>query len=248
MKAKLPLIFFLFLGMQCTFGQVFSTSYGPKVYINPSTIKEKKIQSLTFTEYMIEGKNKDRLDKFDILFDTAGMPSNRVLYLGKKWNKRDTISLEFKTSYDTIAYDKNKNIVYVKLKNVFEKFYKYDSLNNEIYFLYLGEGDRTGHDFGVTIKKYDKKSRLISESSKGGHNWERDTTKITYYTLITYLYDDEKLLNVKDKKIKYDDTGHETSNYTTEFFYEYKNSVLERIYTPLVSGIFETLIMRPLEK
>jgi hypothetical protein len=193
------------------------TSHGPNIYINPIIVKEKKIKNLSFAEYTLSGGKKTMIDKYDISFDTSGKPS--VKSTASPFRKPDI--------YDTITYDQNRNIVQIKSNKNFEYIYKYDDKNREKYFFAI---DYTTHGphFAVTNYQYDKHSRIISSDTREGKG--TDTTKTESHYLITYTYDNVKLLSVKEKKMLRNKNGGESEASETTYLFEYDQGILKRVY------------------
>jgi hypothetical protein len=201
------------------------TSHGPNIYINPVIVKEKKIKNLSFVEYSMKDGKKTMIDRYDILFDTAGKPTVRSEYTGKK--KEDAGPFRKPGAYDTVLYDNNKNIVRVKSNKNFEYLYKYDNKNREVYFYainYTAQGPR----FSVTNYQYDAHSRIASSDTREGKG--TDTTKTDLRYLTTYSYDNIKLLSVKEKKMIHNKTGDESEASETIYSFEYDQGVLKRVY------------------
>src|SRR5579885_1622612 len=112
MRTRIYVALFLLFSICIAHGQMVRTSHGPNIYINPVIVKEKKIKNLSFVEYSVTGGKKTMIDRYDILFDTAGKPTVRSEYTGKR--KEDAGPFRKPGVYDTVLYDNNKNIVRVK--------------------------------------------------------------------------------------------------------------------------------------
>jgi hypothetical protein len=207
----------LFINICISSGQMVRTSHGPNIYINPIMVKEKKIRNLSVVEYSLSGGKKTLMDKYDISFDTAGKPS--VKSNRSPFRKPD--------AYDTVIYDNNKNMVRVKSNKNFEYLYKYDNQNREIYFFainYTAKGPR----FSVTNYKYDTHSRISSSDTREGKG--ADSTKADIRYLVTYSYDNIKLLDVKEKKMLLNKSNGEPETSETVYSFEYDHGVLKRVH------------------
>jgi hypothetical protein len=117
--------------------------------------------------------------------------------------------------------------VQVKSNRNFEYIYKYDDKNREIYFFAI-DYTAQGPHFSVTNYQYDKHSRIISSDTREGKG--TDTTKADARYLLTYTYDNIKLLNVKEKKMIRNKNGGESEAFETTYLFEYNQGVPKRVY------------------
>jgi hypothetical protein len=228
-------------------GQIFSTHFGPSIYLSEKYIRQHKISCLYFTEAWTYPKKRKPLivAEYKLVFDTMGTII-KYIYIERERrsvkefpdstgmrldDKTDTAGLKGK---DTVIFDKNGNLVKTTFYD-YKNYYAYDEQNRLVKaisitpqigpFVYYMTGITYGNS-GMPEKVYGKSGKL----NYGSHD-----TLITHEGSDTFVYKNELLTEV----IARNDYPLDKISYSDTWFIEYKEGILSKIEKPVEEGWVE---------